>query len=523
MWQDEVEKCKNLGLNLIVLGEGFYLIYDQKKKINALRDQIKGYVMPNYTLPIVSPCEIKTVICSDKVCEVNQELRYTGKNVYIGIVTVEGIDYTHEALRTSDGRTRVTCIWKQLEADQGIYENEEHLNQLISESHRQSSNTFSEKQKTYSELLALSGGSTKASPQMASEAQFLVAQIKSAPEKLQYLYGGMPHPSNALLADILIGASKLIELAMLNHKPLVLYLPYMHHLSAHDASDFYEQILEHLGKQPGCVIVTPTGEEADKRHHQDLIGQEQHTKGISLKVSQEKQNVVGMIFMGEVEEPTVSLCVTSQKHASVALDEKGIYKISDATIYTNGIQRDFYNGQQKLFFRIENMPLEGCKLSIQGEHKEKSQSQIWLSQTSLNPYVYMEPNSSSGTMNALGTPDSIISVGGFDEQNQVMLVASGRGNANNERQKPTFAMQARSSNRQMEGTGVAAAYMVGLLACLYDKWQVEEGYPYVGARVIIQHLLKQVSQGDLHDYPNSREGHGMLVNNKLNQLFWNLF
>ena len=216
---------EQVGLNTILLGQDFYAVYDTKANIEQQRNDLKDYAMPQWTLPLVAqiPMQKSNNLYINENTYVTNAFKYRGEGVYIGIVSVEGVDWEEPLLRTSQGKTRISCIWEQEQADKGIYYTAATINTAL-----EAEKILSDSRSEATFLLGLAGGKQGYYEAPASKAEFLVAKIKPATRNVQQLYGGEPHPLVALVPDVLIGAYKLMELAKLNQKPLVLYLPYLY-------------------------------------------------------------------------------------------------------------------------------------------------------------------------------------------------------------------------------------------------------------------------------------------------------
>lgn len=509
-----------LHLKTVCLGKNGTFLYDERKRIDALSDELKGRVLPHFYMPILTASPIQTKVMEEnkpyKVME--SHLDYRGNQVYIGVISSEGVDYTQDYLRTSTGTTRIAGFWKQSRGSDGTYYTAQQINEALQLERPEEKIGFNPSETYVATLLGLAGGKTKAYEAIATEAEFLVAQINTAPQTLQRIYGGEVNTSAVLMPDLLIAAYQLMEVAKKNHRSLVLMIPYQTNISPHDGCTIYEQMLSLLSTRQNFTVIVPTGEEADKKHHQVIAKRRVLNPKSYLQVSRKEANLVGVIYMRQTLKEFIILHTPDFSENPIRLDEKGITHTRYGTIYSTGIQDDYNNGMRSILFRIEKMQEGRWQLEyLPSRVSNKASIDLWIAQSEMNPYVTLEPSSSLMTLGANSAVNHVINVGSYDPRSLVVLGSSGRGAIGEGGALPLCVTQGISILpvdypilwKQLEGTAVAMSLLAGAVATLYHKWQVELGAPYANTLMMRNLILSHMTQLIGVDYPNPSQGYGI--------------
>ncbi len=509
-----------LHLKTVYLGKNGTFLYDERKRIDALSYELKGSVPSHFYMPILTASPIQTqVIEENKPYKVIQsKLPYRGTHVYIGVISSEGVDYTQDCLRTSTGTTRIAGFWKQNRGSDGIYYTAQQINEALQLERPEEKISFNPSETYVATLLGLAGGKTEAYEAIATEAEFLVAQINTAPKALQRIYGGEVNASAVLMPDLLIAAYQLMEVAKKNNRSLVLMLPYQTNISPHDGSTIYEQMLSLLGTRQNCTFIVPTGEEADKKHHQVIARGGTLNPKSYLQVSQKVTSLIGMIYMRQTLQEFMILHTPDSSENPIRLDEEGITHTRYGTIYSTGVQDDYNNGTRSILFRVEKMQKGRWQLEyILSRVRTNASIDLWITQREMNPYVTLEQASSSMTLGANSAVNYVINVGSYDPKSLVVLGSSGRGEIDGGGAKPLCVTQGisilpfdyRTLWKQVEGTAVAMSLLAGVVATIYNKWQVELGAPYANTLIMRNMILSHMTQLTGVSYPNPSQGYGI--------------
>lgn len=506
-----------IDLNSVLLGKGIHAIYDTKMNIEKQSKYLKNYVMPQWTLPIVAQVPLHRI--NPPRAEENTTLegtfKYRGENVYIGIVTVEGINWEDSLLRTSQGKTRIGCMWEQEQADKGLYYTAATINEALGTEKILSG---SKSEATF--LLDLAGGKQGVYEALASKAEFLIAKIKPATRNLQKIHVGEPHPLVALVPDVLIGACKLIELAKLNQKPLVLYLPYHYLLEGMEGVNQYDRIFDELSYQPGVTMIMPVGEEANKEHKQ-LI-ERNSFEALRIQTKGENQNLIGRICSEKMEVFQAVLQPLEDGKQIIHLEEEGRYQTAVGIVESSGLKWDYNSGQLVIRFRIEQEVQQTWQLFLNAEEDKLLKLSISLSEQEVNSGATLSSWTALSTVNPAPAKWSAIGVGNFDTKALVMRGGSGRTNHSNQaglscvaEGRANIQLNEKGEVLWLEGTAVAASLVTGAVATLYSKWQMEKGKSYPNTKMMQKWLEQQLTQLPEQTYPHFSQGDGILDLKKL--------
>ena len=520
-----------LGLQAIPIIDTYSMLYGRKSQFDALSDVLRPDVAPHYDMPIVSH-----VFCYRGIIDqqsiysiVPENLQYKGRDVYIGVVTVDDVDYTNSALRTEDGQSRIACIWNQERAGEGTYYLKEQIDAVLMGIDTEVTIPLPQEDSMSTMMLAIAGGESRAAEYrgVATEAEFLVAKINPASVGIQRIYGGSPSVHGVTMSDVLIGVVRLIDFARIQGKPLVLCVPFNGNIDAHDGSFALNQILGLLAQRTSLTIITPTGEEADKQHHYSLAGLQQPLSIVNIRVDKEEQNLVGVIHYRFINIINAYLYPPRDLLAEpIDLSTVNITRINQATIYSNGPRLSFQNGANNILFRIDNPQVGGWRIELILETGALSQLDIWVAQQELNPFTTLRPSSPFITVGSTAVSIPVMSVGGYDRYSMVVLRSSGRGYSWDNRVQPFFVTQGSniiapcriSEWMSVSGTLPAASIIAGVAATLYSKFIQEQAFPLPNTIIMNSIILRSTEQFEGVEYPNPSEGFGIFNINGLVQL-----
>ncbi|MBE6022934.1 MAG: hypothetical protein E7231_06840 [Cellulosilyticum sp.] len=514
---EDIDDYHQLGLKTVELGKQYKMIYAKKQVLDLNRDLLMDKVYPNFESPILTRVPIRQEdMALNQEVPIHLESEYTGKDVYIGIITEEGIDYTRSCLKTIQGKTRIFQYWVQAAENQGNDYTREQIDEALRYGNDKKLVPLQKGENYTTTLLALAGGIGEGYQSIATNAQFLVAQIKKAPKALQRLYGGGIESNAVLMPDVLIAGYKLLGIAQKEKKPIVLIIPYNTNLSAHDGTGIYEQMLSELAKQPGCTLIIPAGEEAHRQHHQTIADEQVFIPEILMRGSQLTDYLVGNIYLKHAKRGAITLYPPGDRKIGFRLDEEGYYDGENGSVYTTGIQEDYQNGASMIRFQIVHMkPGEWQMKYAINLIQKNTKIDMWLAQETLNPYVRLAPATSTMTIGSNAALADVLSVGAYDGKNLVLLAASGRGGDWDGRFVPTCVMEGKArivkdeeDDYVLEGTAVAAGFLAGGIALIHEKWCKKQGMPYANTLIMRNKLLNSMAEQSRISYPNM--GYGVI-------------
>ncbi|WP_069999377.1 hypothetical protein [Cellulosilyticum sp. I15G10I2] len=525
------EYYEALGLKTARLIGGYSMLYARKSQFDELSNILRQDVTPRHRIPIVShaPCEREEGYPLTPYSLIAEELKYKGRDVYIGLITTDDVDYTNEVLRDQNGGTRIAYIWQQVSASEGMKYFKEQIDRALNSPSPGELIPIPENDSISTMMLGIAGGKSLGETYrgVATEAEFIVAKVKPASEAVQRIYGGMPSRYGVILQDAMIGVLELADFARERNRPLVLCLPFNTNIDPHDGSLILYEILALVARRAGITLIIPTGDEADKQHHYSTQRAGGSLSPLTLNVARANQNVIGVIYQRISSIVTAYLYPPSNiATGPIDLKQAGVTSVLEATVYSNGEEIDFLNGARRLLFRIESPQIGQWRLAGALGSEELSQINLWISQQELNPHITLRPSDTFTTLGSSACINNAMVVGGYDQRTGVMLSSSGRGYTWDERVRPllvTGSSRITAPCRHGEwvsvtGTLPAVSIMAGVTATIYSKLMEEGRVPLPNTLGINNILLGVIRQSYGVSYPNPSEGYGVFDLSILNSL-----
>ena len=525
------EDYQALGIQHIPLIGDYGMLYAKRSVFDEFAEILRLEVAHPYYIPVLSYpyCDKNTIVPNFHHEMIREKLTYKGKGVYIGVIATDYVDYTNQALRTRDGESRISYIWEQVRANTGIHFLREQINEALRSPNPEQIIKLPEDDSISTMILGIAGGESELPHYrgIATEAEFIVAKVNTAPEAFQRIYGGMPSKNATTMADMLIAVLELINFSRREGRPLVLCIPFNTNIDPHDGSLVLHEILGLIAAIERVTIIVPTGEEADKMHHYSIGGQQPLFTTVDINVQKENQNIVGIAYQKFSTITSVSLYPPEAVMGEfVNLKRLGITRMQGAVIYSNGYKTSPLNGAIRMLFRIEGPRVGTWKILFELDTELSSQMDMWISQQELNEYITLNPSSPFITIGSLASINNVMSVGGYDKDNMVVLRSSGRGYTWDNRIKPLFITHAshitapcgRGEWVQVTGTLAAASIMAGVAATIYDKCIQEQVFPFPNTLVMRSIILGMITQFEDIEYPNPSQGYGILDIQELNHL-----
>ncbi|MDF2615162.1 MAG: hypothetical protein K0S71_2948 [Clostridia bacterium] len=522
---------EELGFHYISLETGLRMLYGRKSEFDKHSEHIRVFVIADYRLNILThaPCMRDNDKPTLPYFLPPESQKYTGKGVYIGIITTDDIDYTNMALRRQDGSTRIAYIWEQKRSNEGNFYTSEQIDAALASPNPSAFIRLPTEESMSTVMTAISGGWNEETGYrgIAPEAEFLIAKIRPVSDNLQRIYGGMPNPKAIILHDAMIGILELARFALNKARPLVLIMPFNGNIDSHDAALLIQQQLSILARRIGLTVIVPTGDETNKRHHFDILGEQEGRRSILLEVEQPNQNVVGVIYQWGANMRTAELYPPSGAPiSSVNLKQPVMMQLGSTTIYSSGEYISFWNGTFRTLFRIENPSVGEWRIESVVHMGTANRIEMWISQEELNHHIKLNPNATLLTMGSTSCIPNIMSVGAYDFNSHTVISSSGRGDLQSAFVVPTLVTYGKSIIAPctsgewvgVTGTVPAASFMAGAVAALYQK-HIETGNARLPNTIVMNSIItRSLTQFDALQYPNPSQGYGVFSLETLTQI-----
>ena len=515
------EYYQTLGFQYINFQNGLHMLYGRKGDFDKHRESISKLVNADYRLVILThaPCMRDNGRSRVPYFLPPASQKYTGKGGYIGIITSDDIDYTHATLRNPDGSTRIALIWEQLRTTEGNTYFPPQINAALASPNPNEVIPLPSGESLSTLMAAISGGWDEVTGYrgIAPDAEFLVAKIRPASESLQRIYGGMPNPKAIIYPDAIIGMLKLIDFALEQERPLVLIMPFNGNIDSHDAALLIQQQISALTRRPGLTIIVPTGDEANKRHHFNIMGAQSGTRVINLEITAPNQNVVGVIYQWGNSMLTTRLHPPTGTDRYINLKISGVNQLGNTLIHSTGEQMSYFNGTLRILFRLENAEAGRWRIESEVNMGTVNRIEFWISQEELNEHTRLDPSSALSTMGSTSAIPNVMSVGGYDFDATTVIISSGRGDPISSNVVPLLVTYGKNITapcnlgdlESVTGTIPAVSVMAGSVAAIY------EGYMNIGLSplpntIVMNSIIKsELTQYETLIYPNPSQGYGI--------------
>lgn len=491
-------------------------------------------------------------------------LSLRGQGVFVAIID-SGINYEDAAFRNPDGTTRIFSLWDQTADGQGegiggqenaggdgndgqqeadgqtegggrasaelcygrIYDRAQINEALFSGTPREYVPQRDESgHGTFVASVACGSEDPTANfVGAAPESELLVVKLKPAKKNLREFYG---IPDGAVCyaeTDIMAAVSFVSRIANREKKPMVILMSLGTSSGNHSGSGPLNGFLDTLALQIGRTVVAATGNEAAARRHY---------YGESLSIAWPERVEIN------VEADMKTLCLelwsTAPTEMSVAIqsptgerypaknelesrDGEFEYvleatRVRIARRFVGRARRD-----QLVFIRFSNIVRGIWTIFVYPVGYATGHFHGWLPMQSMTESeVYFLSSNPNTTLTGPSDALNIITVGGFDGQNQGLYYASGRGYDADFSVKPDIVAPAvgimgRTPFKSFEtrsGTSGAAAICGGACAQLLE-WSIIEGKdPGANSVDVRNRLIRGAVREENIEYPNPELGYGFL-------------
>lgn len=472
-------------------------------------------------------------------------LSYKGNGVLLGFIDT-GIDYTQNAFRFSDGRTRILRIWDQtLPSDQPPYDlnygteyTREELDLALQSESPLSVVPTTDTNGHGTFLAGVAAGSPSEDAGFTGAApESMIAMVKLKPAK-QYLTDYFLVPEDAIVyqeTDIMMGLRYLVSLSVTSGLPLVICIGLGTNQGDHNGTTPLDRLLNYFVDYQGCFCAVAAGNEAGMGHHfYSQFPDISADSDTEILVDEANQGFTLEIW---ADSPSLySVSVTSPLGESIpaVLARQGLINtypfLAERTILEIRYEiAEYASGGQLIQLRFQN-PTPGIwRLSLSRGSSPAGAYHMWLPITGLiSPgTVFLKPDPFT-TLTAPSAAQSVITVSTYSAYTGSLYIHSSRGFTRDRSIKPdltapgvdvygpvsagTGTLPPLSSYTRNTGSSAAAANTAGAIALLInwgmDRSALSQGI--LSNRSVKNYLTRgAVRQPDLV-YPNREWGYGTL-------------
>lgn len=501
--------------------------------------------------------------------QIQPYLNLTGKGVLIGFLD-SGIDYTHPAFRSADGRTRILRLWDQTiqtgpspaDIPYGTEYTAEQINEAL----------FSENPLDLVPSQDLLGHGTSAagiacgSPDVladftgaAPDSSLVFVKLKNAK---QYLRDYFLIPSDAAAyqeTDLMLGVRYLVDVSKEFRMPLVICMTLGTNHGDHNGHTPLEEVLTSAQFNAGIYAAVGTGNEAGMGHHflgrltqaeasvtiELLVNQE--TSGFALEFWADSPELYSIGFtspLGETIQP-----VQPRSNTTHVFD----FLLENSRVFLTYTNVEMLTGAQLAFMRFQS-PSQGIwRIHAVNKTFISGIFHLWLPITGLvDPEIRFYAPNSETTLVIPSCASSVLTTSTYNAANNSLFINSGRGFTRDGTIKPDFAspgvnltaprgnfaaagtnsetprnevspedrnpavpQNAASQVRQNSYTSItgscAASALAAGAAALYVEGGLRQNVPrYFTTEEIKSLFLRGTRRRNIYTYPNREWGYGTM-------------
>ncbi|MGL4107505.1 S8 family peptidase [Clostridium sp. LP20] len=501
-----------------------------------------------FILQNTAPTNVSNI---DRIQE-NQYLGLDGSNVLVGIVDT-GIDYLNKEFIREDDTSRILSIWDQtvILKEKGeqyigqVFSNEEINKAIIANRNNEdpygivpSKDEIGHGTKVASIIGAR--GYDDSVKGIAPNCEFVIVKLQESRyyNKLLNENGIKPVPVyNA--SEILSGVEYLKNYAVNLSKPMVIYIGLGTTEGSHDGKSLMSKYLSLVAEIEGIVVVAGTGNEGNLEGHKlGKLNGVGSIENIELKISKPMKSFYFYIWVGEPDRVTLNIISpngTESSFIAAKVDRVTSFKFAlmDTSVYVRYFVPDNFTGKQMIEVSFNNIKDGIWNFQLKGEYITVGRYDIWLPPGITIPdgTKFLEPDPYT-TLVIPSMGKNVISVAHYNQENNSILPASGKGFTSDEVTKPGIAAAGinilttdiSGSRSTLSGSSAATAIVAGACAIVL-QWGIIKGNDRsMTSKKVESYLVYGADRKreDIQIYPNRNIGYGILnLFNSLNIVIGN--
>lgn len=511
--------------------------------INHIRRIVEAYVDSNkfniihvvspqlYTLQEISAIDAAQV----NLLQANIPLNLNGNGVVVGIIDT-GIDYLSEEFRDKNGKSRIISIWDQTikgnnESDiipfGSLYTREE-INKAI-EVYEAGGNPYDivPSKDTNGHGTGMAGivgalGKNKDIKGIAPECEFVIVKLSESAYTKKFLNLEIPIFA---LPTIFAAIEYFKKVLFKEKKPLVVLLPLGSNSGNHKGDNIFDSFIESVSNNVGIVIVTGSGNEADKDGHvSGMIIDKENIEVIDLLVQENQGYMSVEIWVDLPSIIDINLISPSGEETGFIRGAVNVQKTNTFIFEKTQTRISYYlpeeyTGEELISVYLGDITPGIWQIKLKLRSGEMARYNAWLWQSGIRlPGTRFLPSDQYGTVTIPGDSDFVVTVAAYNQNNNNSLSYSGVSFREENINKidlsaggvNTITVGLNNSTQVINGTSLAAAIGAGACVLLFQWGIVQGNYPYMYSQSIKTFLRRGVNKRGKAIYPNPQWGYGII-------------
>ena len=511
--------------------------------INYIRSIVEEYVDSSsfniiyivqpqlYTLQEISAVDVAQV----NLLQANISLNLSGNGVIVGIVDT-GIDYLSEEFRDKNGKSRIISMWDQtIRGDDdntiipfGSLYTREEINKAI-DVYEAGGNPYDivPSKDTNGHGTGMAGivgalGKNKDIKGIAPECEFVIVKLSEANYTKKILNTETPIFS---LVTVFSAIEYLKRVLFKEKKPLVILLPLGSNNGNHKGDNIFNSFIESISSNVGIVIVTGSGNEANKDGHvSGVIIDKENIEVIDLLVQENQRYMAIEIWVELPSIIDINLISPSGEETGFIQGSINVQKVNTFIFEKTQTKISYYlpeeyTGEELITIVFADIAPGVWQIKLRLRSGEMARYNAWLWQSGIAlPGTRFLPSDQYGTVTTPGDSDFVVTVAAYNQNNNNSLSYSGVSFREENINKidlsaggvNTITVGLNNSTQVINGTSLAAAIGAGACILLFQWGIVQGNYPYMYSQSIKTFLRRGVNKRGKDIYPNPQWGYGII-------------
>lgn len=481
-------------------------------------------------------------------------LNLTGRGTILGFID-SGIDYTHKAFQTADGRSRILAIWDQTIDDRNIINDnmnpygygttytQEQINQALQNENPLAIVPSADETGHGTALAGIAAGSPSLEGDFtgaAYEADICVVKLKPAKQYLRDYYFANNDTVLYQENDIMLAIRYLIDFSEKAGKPLIICLGLGTNQGDHAGNSPVSKMITGCSYDTYTIFSIASGNEGNKAHHYyhsfptPILTQD--TTIDSAGSQTESQNEIEIIVPASTPGFVAELWGSTNALFSIGFQSPigtqiapitaspGKNELTSFVLERTKIQMTYSivpesGGDQLVFFRFDN-PIEGNWIIRVFNRTQSSASfHVWLPASGIltSDVTFLKPNPNT-TLTVPSDADGGITTGFYNAYTDGMVSETGRGFTREQMVKPNIISPGVNVTAPMRsnlfgpfsGSSAASALLAGGIAQL-QQWRLDGNIPsIVNSNSMTAYITRGAIRDDTTNFPNPVSGYGKL-------------
>ena len=500
-----------------------------QKDIPAIVFIKRGYIYTLETITVMTAANINLL-------HLDNPLSLFGNGVLVGLVDT-GIDYLNPEFMFKNGETRIHRIWDQtLPTDTtnqnvpfGVEYTKEQITNAINAS-KSGGNPYDivNSKDTIGHGTSMAGiiGATGINPNLqgaAPNCEFAV--VKLAP----YINPPLKTRENFPIFDLTSISSAityLVNYALNINAPMVVYIPLGSNLGNHNGEGILEDIIDTLSINRGIVMVTGSGNQANKGYHTSgMLANSGDFNIVQLYISPEQKNLLLEFWISEPHKISLSILSPSGESTGVIpstlnSQDTNTFIFEQTTAKISYFIPEQLSGDELITVFLDNIQSGTWTFKLNADYALNGVFNVWIPQEGITvgntQFLSSIPYN---TVTSPGTSRYIITAACYNQNNDNIVISSGTASLNNIINVVDLAaggvnVQTIGANSTtistVNGTSVSAAVVAGACALLLEWGIINGNDPSIYSQSIKYYLTGGTRKRSGDVYPNPQWGFGIL-------------